>query len=152
MVAGLKELHSLGFVHRDLKPENIVINNERPPKVALIDFDRSLPTSNTCRTGERGTPGYMPDGARFDDGDICLDVYALAAIIVECDMEKDTYVRIADERAGRVLIKKHIEDKGTCAIIAELAKKTVLDVSAHFIPTLDEVEEMIKKIQFRRYK
>jgi len=58
VVAGLKELHALGFMHRDLKPENIVLDNERPIKVALVDFDRTLPTTNTCHNGARGTPGY----------------------------------------------------------------------------------------------
>jgi serine/threonine protein kinase len=46
VVAGLKELHGLGFVHRDLKPENIVLNLGHPAKVALIDFNRSLPITN----------------------------------------------------------------------------------------------------------
>jgi len=55
---GLKELHSLGFVHRDLKPENIVLNLGKPTKVALIDFDRALPTTANTKTGIRGTPGY----------------------------------------------------------------------------------------------
>jgi serine/threonine protein kinase len=58
VVAGLQELHDLGFVHRDLKPDNIVLNLDKPIKVALIDFDRSLPRSNTSHTGTRGTPGY----------------------------------------------------------------------------------------------
>jgi serine/threonine protein kinase len=58
VVAGLKELHGLGFVHRDLKPENIVLDNGHPIKVALIDFDRSLPITCTSKTGTRGTPGY----------------------------------------------------------------------------------------------
>jgi serine/threonine protein kinase len=58
VVAGLKELHELGYIHRDLKPENIVLSLDRPLKVALIDFDRSLPKTMTCHTGTRGTPGY----------------------------------------------------------------------------------------------
>lgn len=60
----------MGFVHRDLKPDNIVLNIERPLKVALIDFDRALPTLNTCTTGTRGTPGYQPDNAKWMDGSI----------------------------------------------------------------------------------
>ena len=61
VVEGLKELHGLGFVHRDLKPENIVLNLDRPILVALIDFDRALPRTNTTHTGPRGTPGYYPE-------------------------------------------------------------------------------------------
>jgi serine/threonine protein kinase len=48
----------LGFVHRDLKPENVVVNLGHPIKVALIDFNRSLPLTNIKQSGERGTPGY----------------------------------------------------------------------------------------------
>jgi serine/threonine protein kinase len=69
VAAGLSELHKLGFVHRDLKPENIVLNTGHPLRVALIDFDRSLPTSCTKKTGPRGTPGYQPGGYNFEDGD-----------------------------------------------------------------------------------
>ena len=91
VVAGLKELHDLGFVHRDLKPENIVLNLDKPLKVALIDFDRALPRTNTCHTGTRGTPGYQPDNAKWMDGDVLWDLYALVCIILECDMATDTY-------------------------------------------------------------
>ena len=80
MVKGLEELHELGFVHRDLKPENIVLNLTRPIKVAIIDFDRTLPRTNTSRTGTRGTPGYEPKNFIFADGDINWDLYSLIAI------------------------------------------------------------------------
>ena len=82
MVKGLEELHEMGYVHRDLKPENIVLNLTRLIKVALIDFDRALPRSNTTRTGTRGTPGYEPKNFEFADGDINWDLYSLIAIIV----------------------------------------------------------------------
>ena len=98
VVAGLKELHNLGYVHRDLKPENIVINIKPPMKVVLIDFDRSLLKTMTCKNGVRGTPGYQWDNAPWVDGDYLWDVYALTVIIAEFDMPKDEYFRIKDER------------------------------------------------------
>ena len=109
VVSGLKELYDLGFVHRDLKPDNIVLSLDRPIRVALIDFDRSLPKTMKCHTGERGTPGYQPDHRLWQDGSILWDMYALACIVVECDMPKDQYQRVKDERAGKSLIKKHVE-------------------------------------------
>lgn len=105
VVSGLEELHDLGFVHRDLKPENIVLNTKAPIKVALIDFDRSLPTSMTCHTGVRGTPGYQPESRRWMDGEPMWDLYALVCIIAECDMEKDLYKKAKDERAAKSLLK-----------------------------------------------
>ena len=78
-------------MHRDLKPDNIVVTLEKPIKVALIDFDRSLPRTNTSHHGRRGTAGYEPDNANWMDGDIMWDLYALACIVVECDMETDHY-------------------------------------------------------------
>ena len=108
VVFGLKELQSIGFVHRDLKPDNIVLTLDRPIRVALIDFDRSLPKTANRHTGTRGTPGYQPDDKRWQDGSKLWDIYALACIIVECDMPNDEYKRVKEEREGKSLINKHI--------------------------------------------
>ena len=121
MVARLHELHNLGFVHSDLKPKNIVLNDTRPIKVALIDFDRLLPRTNKSRYGTKGTPGYEPDSVKFEDGRTQWDIYSLVAIIVECDMESDAYKRVAEGRAGQSIIKKHCEAKGTCKELIDLA-------------------------------
>ena len=42
VIAGLKELHDLGFLQRDFNSEKIVIGQEKPIKVAFIDNDGSL--------------------------------------------------------------------------------------------------------------
>ncbi len=103
IVAGLQELHGLGYVHRDLKPDNIVLNL-KPLQVALIDFDRVLPIKNTSHSGPRGTPGYQPDHSHWMDGDVMWDIYSLVATIVECDMGTDACKKVIDERAGKALI------------------------------------------------
>ncbi len=87
------------------------MNLDRPIKVALIDFDRALPITNVFGTGNRGTPGYQPDDGPWYDGSIWWDIYSLTCIIVECDMGKDEYKRVKDERTAKGVIKKHIESK-----------------------------------------
>ena len=134
MVAGLHEPHNLGFVHRDLKPENIVLDDTRPIKVALIDFDRSLPRTNKSRSGTRGTPGNEPEGARYEDGSIHWDIYSLVAIVVECDKETNTHQRVAEERARQSIIKKHCEAKGTCKELAGLANSVLMSKTGFFMP------------------
>jgi serine/threonine protein kinase len=120
VLTGLGELHHLGFVHRDLKPENIVLNIGPPLKVALIDFDRALPATNKGKTGPRGTPGYEPDDFKFEDGDPQWDLYALVAIIAECDMGIEAYMKARNEREGKSLIKKHLETKDPCKNLVSL--------------------------------
>ena len=114
VVAGLKELHELGYVHRDLKPENIVLSLDRPIRVALIDFDRSLPITNTSHTGTRGTPTYQPEKLQWHDGSVRWDLYSLACIAVECDMERDVYFKLEYEEESKHAIKKHLANKDTC--------------------------------------
>ena len=90
----------LGFVHRDLKPENVVLNMGHPIKVALIDFDRSLPRTNIEQKGDRGTPGYQPLKWRFPGGSIQWDIYAFVAILLEADMGRAYFDKVTDERFG----------------------------------------------------
>ena len=85
-VKGVKQLHDLAFVHRDLTPANVVVTFERPIKVALINFRRSLPRRNISKSGERGTPGYSPDEVDLVDGDIRWDIYSLVVMLVECEL------------------------------------------------------------------
>ena len=71
-----------------------MLNDTSPIKVAIVDFDRSLPRTYNSRSGTRGTPGYEPEGGRYEDGSVEWDIYSLIAIKVECDMETDTYKRV----------------------------------------------------------
>lgn len=150
MAAGLSELHALGFVHRDLKPENIVLNTGHPLRVALIDFDRSLPTSCTTKTGERGTPGYQPVGPAFEDGDPQYDLFSLVAIIAECDMGTDDYMRVKTDREGASVLKKYISEPTTCKVLAQLAKSVLFPAKGAELPLIDDVVASIKKISFKK--
>lgn len=139
-------------MHRDLKPENIVLTLGRPLRVALIDFDRSLPATNTCKTGDRGTPGYQPDRVDWFDGSVMWDMYALACIVVECDLPKDEYIRAKDSRVGQQIIKKHIDSRDTCKNIYTFVDKVMFSCNAFRPPSYDTLEELIKGMKFRQHK
>ena len=76
----------------------------------------------------------------------------MVAIVAECDIETDTYLRVAEERAGQSIIKKHCEGKGTCKELADLATSVLMSKTGFLKPELDEVAEIIKKISFKKYK
>ena len=76
----------------------------------------------------------------------------MVAIVVECDMETDAYQRVAEERAGQSIIKKHCEAKGTSKELADMATSVLMSKTGFFMQYLDEVAEIIKKITFKKYK
>lgn len=47
LLAGLKQLHSQGYIHRDLKPSNIMIK-QCLKQIAICDFGSAV----KCTTGE----------------------------------------------------------------------------------------------------
>jgi serine/threonine protein kinase len=82
------ELHGLGYTHRDLKPETIVLNLD-PFEVRITDFTAAYPSSQKTRGLPRGSPGYFPEGAKWNDGSSAWDLYSLGVIVLESDMTKD---------------------------------------------------------------
>jgi hypothetical protein len=80
------------------------------------------------------------------------DMYALACIVVECDMPEGEYMRVKDARVGQGMIKRHVEQKETCKHIFALVDRVILSFNGIDTPTYDELEEMIKLMKFRQYK
>ena len=66
-------------------------------------------------------------------------------------MESDAYKRIAEERAGKSIIKKHCEAKGTCKELIDLANSVFKTKTGFFLLELDEIAEIILKIIFKKY-
>jgi serine/threonine protein kinase len=92
IINGVKELHEMGYIHRDLKPDNVVLNR-RPLQVEVIDFNRATSTSIMTKGSVRGTPGYFPLREEWRNGSDKWDIWALAAMILEADMDKREYFR-----------------------------------------------------------
>jgi S-adenosylmethionine:diacylglycerol 3-amino-3-carboxypropyl transferase len=68
-------------------------------------------------------------------------------------MEKDAYFRKKNEVDSKAAIKKHVEDKGTCEQLFELANRVILNYKGYDEdPSLDELEDMIRNIKFRQHK
>jgi len=91
----------MDFVHRDLKPENIGINL-KPLQAWIIDFDRAKPRQLSTEGTMLGTPGYYPNFINLRDGSTRWDVWAVAAIILESDMEPGVYRTVSNERGSQI--------------------------------------------------
>ena len=73
-------------------------------------------------------------------------------IVVECNMETDSYQRVAEERAGQSIMKKHCEAKGTSKELAALATSVLMSKTGFFLTEHDEVADIIKKTTLKKYK
>ena len=108
-------------MHRDLKPDNIVLNLD-PLEVRIIDFDAVFLDSTTTVGTARGIPGYFPFANKWRDGSKKWDIWAMAAIILECDMFKDGYFNTKGEDDAKQKLKMHLKRPDTCIKLHELMK------------------------------
>ena len=136
-------------MHRDLKPENIVINM-RPLQVKIIDFNRSQLITQNTKGSVRGTPGYYPVGLDTKDGSHLWDVWALAAIILESDMEVDAYVRVMSERGSLFKAEKYREEKSVSTYLKQLVRGTLLRSKLEDMLTLDRIMVLLQQIQWTK--
>jgi len=142
---GMKQLHTLGYVHRDIKPDNIVINL-KPLEVRLIDFNRSILRTVDTRGHIRGTEGYFPETGSLRDGSTKWDVYAMAAVILECDLDKDAYYGVRSVKEARYVIAKYLEEPGVCKHMKHMIKRTILVGNMNDIMEVDELTEDLENI------
>ena len=74
----------------------------------MIDFDCVFPET-TCTIGKaRGTAGYYPQSRKWRNGSFKWDLWALAALICECDMPKDAYRSTDGEEKALKKLKAHL--------------------------------------------
>jgi serine/threonine protein kinase len=146
---GLIDLHKHGYAHRDLKPENIMIDL-KPIRVRIIDFNCALPTKQATTGLQHGTPGYYPDARNLADGSPLWDVWALGAIVLECDMEADAYLRVNTERFALKEAEKHLEGKGCSKFLKAIVRGTILCGRVEEMISLNVIVDLLLKVQFQR--
>lgn len=124
--------------------------NFQPLKVVIIDFNRALRVENTREGTVMGTPGYYPEREDWKDGDYQWDVWALAAIILECDMERDAYFSTKCEKDGKQRIKKYLDIKGIQQKMRQMAESIIMKPNLRAHINIDQIEEYLKYINFRK--
>lgn len=83
ILAGLRELHTLGIVHRDLKPAN-VLRAARRWKLADFgiskDLERAVTQGRTFK--EHGTPGFAPpEQWNWSEAHPSADIFAFGSML-----------------------------------------------------------------------
>ena len=121
----IKELHELGFAHRRVTPDTIVMN-VRPLDVRLICFKSSFPALFQTRGTVSSCSNYAPVGEDIPDGSPDWDIYALAAIALECDLEKGAFKTLGRERSLQWKAHEHASKGFSCDALSQLLRETVL--------------------------
>ena len=134
-------------MHRDLKPDNIVLNLD-PLEVRIIDFDAVFLDSTTTVGTARGTPGYFPFANKWRDRSKKWDIWAMAAIILECDMFKDGYFNTKGEDDTKQKLKMHLKRPSTHIKINELMYHKIMRSKEKEMIDVEEMKDFVLKIKF----
>lgn len=67
-------------------------------------------------------------------------------------MPKDEFLHTASENEAKTKIRNHLKKKTTCKQLSELVEGTIMKKRNEDMLSLDEINEIVKKIKFQRYK
>ena len=109
---------------------------------------RNATTTKTLR----GTPGYVPFQPTLEDGSVLWDVWSLAMIIVESDLEHDIFMKINSERHGLLEVEKYTKEKTTCKSIRRILNSTVTLGNIKGSMKLEEIKELLLTSNFRKFR
>ena len=100
--------------------------NFSPVTVTIIDFNRALRVEVSRLGSVMGTPGYYPEREDWRDGDLQWDVWALAAIIIECDMPRNEYYSTRCEKDAKQRIKQFIDKTRVSQSMKQMAESIII--------------------------
>jgi serine/threonine protein kinase len=124
----------------------------RPLKVRIIDFDRSVNMGIETKGNFVGTDGYYPYKPNLDDGSPRWDVWALGAMILEADLEKDQYINVNNESTAQNLCQQHLRRGNVNQELKEVLRMTVMAANAVDIEKLRDIMPLIPKMKFRAFR
>ena len=139
----------MGYVHRDLKPENIVLDLDSL-EVRLIDFNHAVQDSESTSQIEKGTPGYKPTSKGWPMGSYKWDMWALAAIICEADMPRDSYMTLDEEAECLRAIKKHTQKKSTDERLSFIMGELLLTKGHEGVIEMDTFRKELTRLKFQK--
>jgi len=99
-----------------------------------------------------GTEGYYPYKPYLDYGSTKWDVWALGAMILEADLEKDEYLNVENERVAQNLCHKHLRSTEVNQELKEIMRMNVMASQAVDIERLENIMPFIPKIKFRVFR
>lgn len=74
----------------------------------------------------------------------------MAAVILECDLEKDAYYGVRSVKEARYVVSKYLDEAGVCQHIKHMIRRTILCVHVNDIMDVDELVQDLEQIKFRK--
>ena len=108
-----------------------------PLRVVIIDFNRSQRVEASGLGNVYGTPGYFPEREDWRDGDIKWDIWALAAIICECDMARNDYYSSKREKDSKQRIQQYLDQKKKKGRMKDMAEQIIIKPNHRADHTID---------------
>lgn len=124
----------------------------RPLQVKIIDFDRSVNRGLKSKGTYVGTPGYYPYRPLLEDGSTKWDIWALGAMILEADLEKDVYLNVENDRVAQNMCQKHLRSTEVNQELKDVLRMTVMADFTVEIQPLEKIMTLIPKMKFRMFK
>ena len=82
------------------------------------------------------------------DGPKRWDVWSIAAMLLECDMEKDEYLKAKQDKDTKKMLRKHLKKPTVCKYLRAIWEGTILRKKKEEILTIDEVGKLLQKVKF----
>ncbi|GMH26235.1 hypothetical protein Nepgr_028078 [Nepenthes gracilis] len=171
--SALSYLHASDIIHRDVKTRNLLLDNNLCVKVVDFGISRIFPTNVThISTVPQGTPGYLdPEYRHYYQLTDKSDVYSFGVVLIELisslpavDFSRHEHeINLSDYAMRRIQrcafhelvdpnlgFESNYKVRRMTSLVAELAFQC-LQHDKEFRPTMDEVLEMLKRIDGADY-